>query len=117
MDTAFFILLKLIGLALQVDNWLVMDIISLVAGRFARWHDSVTLAALMAVGIFPIGDILLRFFRPSFHRAPLQNKSTEASSSMAPQGDGRPRRRIPFDPMRYQANVRLAVRLDPDNCD
>ncbi|MEN8742451.1 MAG: recombinase [Phaeobacter gallaeciensis] len=32
-----------------------------------------------------------------------------------PQGDGRLRWRIRFDPMRYQADVTLAVRLDPDN--
>ena len=32
-----------------------------------------------------------------------------------PQGDGRLRWRIRFDPMRYQADVTLAVRLDPEN--
>lgn len=32
-----------------------------------------------------------------------------------PQGDGRLRWRIRFDSMRYQADVTLAVRLDPDN--
>lgn len=32
-----------------------------------------------------------------------------------PQCDGRLRWRIRFDPMRYQADVTLAVRLDPDN--
>ena len=31
-----------------------------------------------------------------------------------PQGDGRLRWRIRFDPMRYQADVTLAVRLDPE---
>lgn len=34
-----------------------------------------------------------------------------------PQGDGRLRWRTRFDPMRYQADVTLAVRLDPDNRD
>ena len=34
-----------------------------------------------------------------------------------PQGDGRLRWRIRFDPMRYQADVTLAVRLDPENHD
>lgn len=72
MDTAFFIISKLIGLALQVEIWLVVGIIvSLVAGRFARphlerWSGSVTLAALLAVGIFPIGDILLRPLEAEF---------------------------------------------------
>jgi len=32
-----------------------------------------------------------------------------------PQGDGRLRWRIRFDPMRYHADVTLAVRLDPEN--
>ncbi|MDN2578985.1 recombinase family protein [Aquibium sp. ELW1220] len=32
-----------------------------------------------------------------------------------PMGDGRLRWRIRFDPMRYQADVTLAVRLDPEN--
>ncbi len=66
MDTAFFIISKLIGLALQVETWLVIGMVmTLVAGRFARprlarWSGSVTLAAILAVGMFPIGDILLR---------------------------------------------------------
>ena len=66
MDTAFFIFSKLIGLTLQVETWLVIGIVvSLAAGRFARprlarWSGRATLAALLAVGIFPIGEILLR---------------------------------------------------------
>lgn len=72
MDTAFFILSKLIGLALQVETWLVIGIVaSLVAGHFtrprlARWSGSVTLAALLTVSIFPIGDILLRPLEAEF---------------------------------------------------
>lgn len=72
MDTAFFILSKLIGLALQVETWLVIGmVVSLVAARFARprlarWSGSVTLAALLAVCIFPIGDILLRPLEAEF---------------------------------------------------
>lgn len=72
MDTAFFILSKLIGLALQVETWLVIGmVVSLVAGRFARprlarWSGRATLAALLAIGIFPIGDILLRPLEAEF---------------------------------------------------
>ncbi|MEN8981991.1 MAG: YdcF family protein [Planktotalea arctica] len=72
MDTAFFILSKLSGLALQIETWLVIGmIVSLIAGRFARprfarWSGSVTLAALLAVCIFPIGDILLRPLEAEF---------------------------------------------------
>lgn len=80
MDTAFFIFSKLIGLALQVETWLVIGmVVTLVAGRFARphlarWSGSVTLAALLAVSIFPIGDILLRPLEAEFppRAAPLQ---------------------------------------------
>lgn len=72
MDTAFFIISKLIGLALQVETWLVVGmVVTLAAGRFARprlarWSGSVTLAAILAVGIFPIGDILLRPLEAEF---------------------------------------------------
>ncbi|ALI53980.1 YdcF family protein [Celeribacter marinus] len=72
MDTAFFILSKLIGLALQIETWLVIGmVVSLIAGRFAcprlaRWSGGTTLAALLAVGIFPIGEILLRPLEAEF---------------------------------------------------
>jgi uncharacterized SAM-binding protein YcdF (DUF218 family) len=72
VDTAFFIISKLIGLALQVETWLVIGmVVTLAAGRFARprlacWSGSVTLAAILAVGMFPIGDILLRPLEADF---------------------------------------------------
>lgn len=72
MDTAFFIFSKLIGLALQVETWLVICmVVTLAAGRFARprlarWSGSVTLAAILAVGMFPIGDSLLRPLEAEF---------------------------------------------------
>ena len=68
MDTAFFILSKIIGLVLQIETWLV---IGMVAGRFARpylarWSGGATLAALLAVGIVPIGEVLLRPLEAEF---------------------------------------------------
>mgnify|MGYP002630747484 CR=1 FL=1 len=72
MDTAFFIFSKLIGLALQVETWLVIGmVVTLVAGRFARprlarWSGSVTLAAILAIGMFPIGEVLLRPLETEF---------------------------------------------------
>lgn len=72
MDTAFFIISKLIGLALEVETWLVIGMaVSLIAARFtrprlARWSGSVTLAALLVIGIFPIGEILLRPLEAEF---------------------------------------------------
>lgn len=65
MDTAFFILSKFIGLALQIETWLVIGmVVSPIAGRFAcprlaRWSGGTTLATLLLIGIFPIGEILL----------------------------------------------------------
>jgi uncharacterized SAM-binding protein YcdF (DUF218 family) len=72
MDTTFFILSKFIGLTLQVETWFVIGIVvSLLAGRFARphlarWSGRATLAALLAVGIFPIGKVLLRPLEAEF---------------------------------------------------
>lgn len=72
MDTAFFILSKLIGLALQVETWLVIGMVAtLAAGRFARprlarWSSGATVSALLVIGIFPIGDILLRPLEAEF---------------------------------------------------
>jgi uncharacterized SAM-binding protein YcdF (DUF218 family) len=72
MDTAFFILSKLIGLALQVETWLgVSMVVSLVAGRFARprlarWSFRATLIALLTIGIFPMGEVLLRPLEAEF---------------------------------------------------
>lgn len=72
MDTAFFILSKLVGLALQVETWLAFGmVLTLAADRFARprlarWSVGATLSALLAVGIFPIGEILLRPLETEF---------------------------------------------------
>ena len=65
MDTAFFILSKLIGMALQVETWLLIGmVISLIARRLARprlfgLSGGAALATLLLVGIFPIGEVLL----------------------------------------------------------
>jgi uncharacterized SAM-binding protein YcdF (DUF218 family) len=72
MDTAFFILSKLIGLALQVETWLVIGIVvSLIAGRLARprlagFSGGAALAVLLLVGIFPVGEVLLRPLEAEF---------------------------------------------------
>lgn len=80
MDTAFFIISKLIGLALQVETWLVIGmVVSLIGERFsrpslARRSAGTTLAALVAIGIFPIGEVLMRQMEAEFppHAAPAQ---------------------------------------------
>jgi len=58
MDTAFFILSKLVGLALQIETWLALGMaLSLLGGmlarpRLARWSGGVTLAALLLISMF-----------------------------------------------------------------
>ena len=72
MDTAFFILSKLTGLALQVETWLAIGLaLSLLGGLLARpsivrWSSGVTLAALLVIGIFPVGEVLLRPLEAEF---------------------------------------------------
>ena len=62
MDTTFFMIFKLIRLTLHVQTWLVIGMVmSLATGRrsarplLARWSGSVTLVALLSVGILLIG--------------------------------------------------------------
>jgi uncharacterized SAM-binding protein YcdF (DUF218 family) len=68
----FFILSKLIGLALQVETWIVIGmVLSLVSGSFARrrlarWSGGLTLAVLLLIGVFPVGEVLLRPFEAEF---------------------------------------------------
>jgi uncharacterized SAM-binding protein YcdF (DUF218 family) len=68
----FFVLSKLIGLALQVETWIVIGmVLSLVSGRFARrrlarWSGSLTLAVLLVIGVFPVGEVLLRPLEAEF---------------------------------------------------
>lgn len=65
MDTAFFVLSKLIGLTLQVETWLALGLmLSLIAGRLTRtrvaqWSCGISLVGILAIGIFPVGDVLL----------------------------------------------------------
>ena len=80
MNTAFFILSKLVGLALQIETWLAIGMaLSLLGGmlarpRLARWSGGVTLAALLLISIFPMGELLLRPLEADFppHAAPDQ---------------------------------------------
>ena len=72
MDTAFFILSKLVGLALQVETWLAIGMALNLLGRFlarprlARRSGVVTLAVLLLIGMFPIGEVLLRPLEAEF---------------------------------------------------
>jgi uncharacterized SAM-binding protein YcdF (DUF218 family) len=66
MDTIFFIASKLIGAFLRPDTWIVIALALIVLAllmqrrRLALWISSVTLAALFALAILPLGDLLLQ---------------------------------------------------------
>ncbi len=72
MGTVFFIISKLVGLALMVETWLVLGLVlSLVAGgvarpQLARWSGGVTLSLLLLLGLFPLGEIILRPLETEF---------------------------------------------------
>jgi hypothetical protein len=66
MDTALFILGKLVGLAIRPDIWLTLGLgltlWGLWRGRqsLARGAGGVTLAAMLGFGVLPLGDLMLR---------------------------------------------------------
>ena len=66
METGFFLLSKLIGIALQIETWLVLGLlISMIAnlrGRVAlsRLSMAAALLALVAITVFPLGELLLK---------------------------------------------------------
>lgn len=72
MDTAFFILSKLVGLILQVETWLAIGMaLSLLGGiltrpRLARRSGGATLAVLLIVGLCSVGEVLLRPLETAF---------------------------------------------------
>ena len=66
MDTAFFIAAKLVGVALEVETWLVL--LALLAA-WAAWRERIRLVKgvsgllavmIVVIGVFPLGDVLLR---------------------------------------------------------
>lgn len=66
MDTAFFIASKLIGGLLRPDTWIVIALGLIVLAlltqtrRLALWISSSSLAALIALAVMPLGDLLLK---------------------------------------------------------
>lgn len=72
MDTAFFILSKLVGFALQIETWFALGMALSLAGgiwmrpRLARWSGGLTLLVMVFVGILPVGEVLLRPLENAF---------------------------------------------------
>lgn len=72
MKTGFFLLSKLLGIALQLETWLVLGLlVSLIASlrgrlRLAHITTFATLIALVAVSVFPLGEMLLKPLESAF---------------------------------------------------
>jgi uncharacterized SAM-binding protein YcdF (DUF218 family) len=68
METAFFLLSKIVVLALQVETWLAIGLMGGLFGRprLAFISRSLTLIAFLMIGIFPLGEILLRPIEAQF---------------------------------------------------
>ncbi len=66
MDTVFFVASKLIGALLRPDTWIVIALglifLALLTQRrrLALWISSLTLTAVLALTILPLGDLLLQ---------------------------------------------------------
>ena len=66
MDTAFFILAKVVALLIRPDAWLALGLGLAALGlwrgwlRLARRAATLTLAATLAIGVLPLGDLALR---------------------------------------------------------
>ena len=66
MDTIFFVASKLVGALLRPDTWIVLALALIVLAvfysrrRLTLWVGSITLALLVALAIFPLGDLLLQ---------------------------------------------------------
>lgn len=66
MDTLFFILAKLVGALIRVETWIVLALVLIVLAqllhrrRLALAFSAATIAALLTLGVLPLGDLLLR---------------------------------------------------------
>jgi uncharacterized SAM-binding protein YcdF (DUF218 family) len=66
MDTVFFIASKLIGALLRPDTWIVFALWLIALAlltqkrRLALWTSGVTLTAVLALAVLPLGDLMLQ---------------------------------------------------------
>ncbi len=76
MDTAFFITAKLIGALILVETWLVIglsvSLVSLLAHKriIALFGISCTLALIVTLSVFPVGNIVLTHFEATYPAEP-----------------------------------------------
>ena len=67
MDTAFFLVSKLVGLALRVEFWLL---VLLVIGLWRRWARVLAVVAFAALALLPVGAPLLRMLEMRYPADP-----------------------------------------------
>ena len=66
METFLFILAKLVGGLIRIDNWLIIALAGTMLAlifdrrRIALWLSGFTLVALFLLAVFPLGELLLR---------------------------------------------------------
>lgn len=76
MDTAFFILSKLVGAALKAESWILcLLLLGAWAGwrgrkRLSRWLSGLGVALLLALTALPLGDLAIRPFEARYPVAP-----------------------------------------------
>ena len=76
MDTVLFILSKIVGFGLRVENWLIFGfalcVWALFTGRLklARWAGAMTLAFTILISVFPLGILLIRPLETAYAQNP-----------------------------------------------
>ena len=72
METGFFLLSKILGIALQLETWLILglltSLIAILRGRLrlVQITTFATLIALVSITIFPLGELLLKPLERAF---------------------------------------------------
>ncbi|MEM6460757.1 MAG: YdcF family protein [Pseudomonadota bacterium] len=80
MDTALFILSKIVGFGLRVENWLILGfalcIFAMFAGRMklAKWAGAITLIFTVLISVFPFGILLLHPLETAYPQNPLLDR-------------------------------------------
>lgn len=80
MDTIFFVASKLVGALLRPDTWIVLALALIVLAvfynrrRLTLWVGSITLALLVGLATFPLGDLLLQPIERTYPAEPSLGK-------------------------------------------
>jgi uncharacterized SAM-binding protein YcdF (DUF218 family) len=115
METLFFIVSKLIGALLRPDTWIVISLGFIVLAlirhrrRIALWCGSVTLVALVALAVLPLGDLLLQ---PIERRYPANPRLDTVDGMIVLGGGGDARVSVYWDQVQFnEAGERFTAAL------